>query len=396
VTCKGDGDPKPYVSLDAIESDVGRLLDGAEPEMRESGDAVLYQEGDVLFGKLRPYLAKVLAAGEPGCCSSELLVLRPDHARLDPRYLYYVCLSKPLLDWADASSYGVKMPRTSWELLAEYCVDIPPIDEQRRVAAYLEKQCARIDDLIAEQTRQLQLLDERRRTELDRLVLRGCAADRRTRTANVPWPVTVPDDWPVTPLKLCVDDVTVGIVVTPSKYYADTGVPCLRGLNVRPARVNRHSLVYMSDESNREHSKSILRPGDVVVVRTGDAGAAAVVPEWAVGGNAIDLLLVRPGPRMLPKYAEMLINSHLVREQVTFWSVGALQAHFNVEALANARVVCPPTDEQNAIVRAAADATEKVDRLHAEIGHQIALLIEHRQALVAAAVTGQLPIADAA
>lgn len=74
----------------------------------------------------------------------------------------------------------------------------------------------------------------------------------------------------------------------------DSGVPVLRGLNVRPGRVSADDLVYMSERSNRLHAKSVLRQGDVVVVRTGLAGAAALVPDWAVGGNAVDLLIVRP------------------------------------------------------------------------------------------------------
>jgi hypothetical protein len=154
LTERGDGSQLPYIALENVAGGEGRLLSDAVLEDRDSSDAVPVQPGDVLFGKLRPYLAKVLHVDGEVCASPELLAVRPGDD-LDSRYLYYVCLSKPFLDWAVATSYGVKMPRTSWDLLSQYRPFLPEIRDQRRIADYLDTQCLRINAAVEEQSRLL-------------------------------------------------------------------------------------------------------------------------------------------------------------------------------------------------------------------------------------------------
>ena len=385
-TTGSDGvDERPYIALEHVSPGRGRLLEGIQLETVTRTDAVLCEPGDVLFGKLRPYLAKVVVPEEPSFCSSELLVLRPRDGEMHPRFLYYLCLSKPLVHWAIATSDGVKMPRTDWSSLRQLRIEAPDIETQAAIAARLDAEVAVLDRLTAECVRQLELLQERRQAEVDGLLVHGLD-ESRLRTAHIPWPVRVPRDWDVMSLRYCTDRITVGIVVNPSHYYVDDGVPCLRGLNVRPGRTIDEPLVYMSEESNQLHGKSILRRGDIVVVRTGAAGAAAVVPEWAVGGNAIDLLIVTPGARFRPKFLELLLNSDFVQQQVAIGSVGALQAHFNVAALDAVKVVCPPVEEQDPIVARVEDALGRLDGLRNELELQLRLIDERREAVITSEV----------
>lgn len=111
-TDKGDGTELPYIALEHVESGTGTLVADYQAEDRDSSDAVPARRGDVLFDKLRPYLAKVVHVNADGCASPELLVIRPDQAAINDRYLYYLCLSKPFIDWAIATSYGVNRPRS--------------------------------------------------------------------------------------------------------------------------------------------------------------------------------------------------------------------------------------------------------------------------------------------
>jgi len=311
-------------------------------------------------------------------------------AEVDTRYFQYVLLaSRPGLV---ALGNGTTFSELSGSSLLSARVPAPDVAAQRRAAAFLDEECARIDELITEQQRQLDLLVERRQAELNAILLHGGGATS-LKTVHVPWPVEVPEDWSVMSLGLCADLVTVGIVVNPSAYYEPTGVPCLRGLNIRPGKVSEQDLVYMSPASNELHAKSILRRGDVVIVRTGNAGAAAVVPDWAMGGNAIDLLLLRPGNRFVPQFLEYVINSNFARDQITYRSVGALQAHFNVGALSKLKVPCPPLGVQQRLAAAAGSALQRLDALAAEIRASSALLKEHKQALITAVVTGQKEVA---
>lgn len=153
VTASGE-EPLPFVALENIGSRTGRLLPDAEVPLRvpEPTGMTSFRGGDVLFGKLRPYLAKSWRADRTGICSTELIVMRP-RPTVDARWLGYLAQSDLLVEWAVATSEGVKMPRTSWEKLRLLELDAPSVDEQRAIADYLDAETARIDSVAAARRR---------------------------------------------------------------------------------------------------------------------------------------------------------------------------------------------------------------------------------------------------
>jgi type I restriction enzyme S subunit len=362
----------PFVALENLESRTGDLLPDTELPLvvPNPTGTTSFRPGDVLFGKLRPYLAKSWRADRRGSCSTELIVMRP-RPSVDDRWLAYLAQSDLLVEWAIATSEGVKMPRTSWEKIRLLQVYAPPKPVQRAIADYLDAETARIDALVVTRRRMLQLLDER----LDALI---------TRTLDRP-------DWQLIPLKWTTR-VTVGIVNKPAELYVDVGLPCLRGVNIQPGTVSDSDLVHISAEGNAANAKSILREGDVVVVRTGNAGAAAVVPPWAVGGNCVDLLIVRRADTIDPRFLEIVLNSAVVRRQIAEQSVGALQAHFNTESLAVLRVPVPSTDEQAEVLADLDAARAEARGMRDVVARQVGLLAERRRAVITAAVAGDLAI----
>ncbi len=248
---------------------------------------------------------------------------------------------------------------------------VPPPAEQRAIVDYLDRETARIDTLITEQQRLIVMLRERH----------GAVADLLLNPGG-----------PKYPMKRAVDDITVGIVVNPSAWYAQEGVPALRGLNVRPGRITTDDLVYLSPDGDARHEKSRLHTGDVVVVRTGQAGAAAVVPSTLDGVNAIDLLIVRPGSKVDPEFLSAYLNSPSTRSRIAENSVGAIQGHFNVGALKE--LVFPALslmEQRDRASRWIAQASA-IDTLVAEADKFIALARERRSAIIAAAVTGQIDV----
>ena len=129
-----------------------------------------------------------------------------------------------------------------------------------------------------------------------------------------------------------------------------------------------------------------------MVVRTGNAGTAAVVPDWAVGGNCVDLLIVRRAKGLDPKFLEEVLNSAIVRRQIEEKSVGALQTHFNTESLASLRLPMPEPEQQADAMRAIRAARDEADAMRTTLVQQASLLEERRRAIVTAAVTGQMEI----
>jgi type I restriction enzyme, S subunit len=372
----------PYIKAglaDRASIDVATL-----PKMWASAQEILsldLRAGDLLVlegGEAGRHL--ILAEDLPGAIfQNSLHRIRGD--RSDIRYLYYCLGALRGADWFDAACNAATLKHLTVEKLRALPIpDVPP-DLRAATVERLDRETAHLEDLAAECHAQGRLLAERRQAEIDGLLVHGAGAGD-LRTALIPWEVKVPSHWDVLPLRYCTDRITVGIVINPSHYYVDEGVPVLRGLNIRAGRVNDEALIHFTQASNQLHAKSILRANDVVVVRTGSAGAAAVVPDWMVGGNAIDLLIVTPGYRFIPKFLELLLNSDFVQQQVTTASVGALQAHFNVGALKAVMVVCPPKAEQEATVERLADALGRLDAMSAELDRQLALIEERRRAMI--------------
>ena len=121
-----------------------------------------FQTGDVLFGKLRPYLAKVACPGKPGVCVGEFLVLRPRDGNMSPGYLQQVICSKPVIEVVNASTFGAKMPRAEWQFIGNMEQPVPTLSEQTAIVEYLDKATDDIEAAIARARRQVELLQEYR------------------------------------------------------------------------------------------------------------------------------------------------------------------------------------------------------------------------------------------
>ena len=269
-------------------------------------------------------------------------------------------------------------------------------EEQSAIAAFLDRETAKIDGLVARKERLIDLLQEKRTALITRAVTRGLDPNVPMKDSGVEWLGKIPAHWEVKRLKHQTPEATVGIVVTPSKYYVDEGIPCLRSLNVSRGLIDMQNLVYISENANELHRKSKIFAGDVVVVRTGQAGTAAVVPKELSGANCIDLLIVRRSEELLPQFVYYYLNSHSATSQAEELSVGAIQAHYNTSTLAQLIVPKIPKDEQSRIVIHLDQATGEIDALIAKVHQAIDHLKEFRTALISAAVTGKIDVREEA
>lgn len=152
-------DKSNYIGLENIESFTGKRIGSTSiPD----GDANLFENGDVLFGKLRPYLSKSLFVKEKGCCSGEILVMVPK--LIQQKYLYYITLSNDFVKQVNDSTYGAKMPRASWDYIGNLLIPIPPTDEQNKICKFLDEKCIEIDELIKRQNEIVDRLNEYKET----------------------------------------------------------------------------------------------------------------------------------------------------------------------------------------------------------------------------------------
>ncbi|TXH86411.1 MAG: restriction endonuclease subunit S [Thauera aminoaromatica] len=389
-------DHAEYVGLENIESWTGRMI-ASEPKAdkdseAETGLANVFREGDVLFGKLRPYLAKACQAPRDGVCSTELLVMQPAEA-LNPRFLLYELLTPDFVGAVDASTFGARMPRASWDFIGSLEIRLPPLETQSIIANYLDRETARIDRLIAAKERMLALLEEKRAALISRVVTRGLDPNVPLKPSGQEWLGEIPAHWQVQPIKYL---AVVGNGSTPSvdnaDYWDDQGYPWLNSsvVNVSPVTVASR---FVTETALRECHLPKIQPPAVLVGITGQGktrGMAAVLGVEAT----INQHLAFIKPRTQALCADYLC--HLLGHAYAFLrsdsdGAGSTKGAITCEQLANMKIPVPPRCEQIEICARIGQSLAVSMPVRSKIQASLDLLTERRAALITAAVTGQIP-----
>lgn len=154
------------VALENIESWSGTYLDTTS---EYDGIGVRFKEGDILFGKLRPYLAKVYLAEKDGEALGDIWILRSKSSCFSG-YIHKILLSKKIIDVIDSSTYGTKMPRADWGTNSKLCIPVPPFSEQETITSFLDTISFNIECAISNATKQISLLQERKQIIINDVV----------------------------------------------------------------------------------------------------------------------------------------------------------------------------------------------------------------------------------
>ena len=309
-------------------------------------------------------------------------------------FLMYLLKHAASQDWINIICNRATIAHLTSEKLGDLMIPRAPLAEQRAIAAFLDRETVKIDELVGKKQRLIKLLQEQRTALIDRVVTNGLDSSVPTKKTEVEWLNEIPARWNVSKLKSMVPAITVGIVVTPSKYYVESGVPCLRSLNIARGYISTDDFVFISECANLLHRKSRIFSGDVVVVRTGRAGAAVVVPPELHGANCIDLLIIRKSDDISPRFLYYYMNSRSIRAQVEANSVGSIQEHYNTHTLSDLYVPNVPLQEQCKIATFLDVETARIDALADRVRAATDLLNELRAALICAAVTGKIDVSD--
>ena len=154
------------IALENIESFTGKYI---ETDSKYVGEDNIFQKDDILFGKLRPYLAKVFLCKCDGVAFGDLLTFRPRN-NFDSKFAFYLLISAQFIKTVDSSTYGSKMPRASSSFINEMLIGVPAKEEQLQIVKYIEKQTVKIDKAIELQQNYITKLKEYKASLIDSVV----------------------------------------------------------------------------------------------------------------------------------------------------------------------------------------------------------------------------------
>ena len=182
----------PYIGLENIVSWNGNYID--TDSVYDRNQSLVFAADDILWGKLRPYLAKVYHAPRNGCCSGEFCVIRVmDH--LDKRYFWNLLITSEFVETVNRSTYGTKMPRANADFIKNIKVPIPPVDEQERIACFLDSECSRIDAVIEKTRASIEEYKKLKQSVITEAVTKGIRPNRQMKDSGVEWIGEIPADW---------------------------------------------------------------------------------------------------------------------------------------------------------------------------------------------------------
>lgn len=355
-----------------------------------TGDVVVVEGGQGGFGR-----AAYVDEDLPGWgFQNSINRLRPI-SDFDGRFIAFYLIALRASGFIRAYSNVVSMPHLTAEKLARIPMPLPPLEEQRAISDYLDRETARIDMLIEEQQRLIEMLRERRGAAISSAVARGLDETVVLKDSGLPGAGPVPAHWEVMPLRYTISfQEGPGIMAAD---FRDEGVPLLRVSCVRAARSTLEGCNYLDpDDVARRWSHFRVDLGDLLISASASMGTVSEVTEETVGAVPYTgIIRIKPG-RMHKDFIRWFVVSGEFIDQVDSLKTGSTIQHFGPTHLAQMRVALPPIDEQRQIAAYLDEQTAKIDTLIAEAERFIELSKERRSALITAAVTGQIDVRETA
>ncbi len=373
------------VPMELLSNDGG--IDVSNQQLMEdiSTGLPLFEKGDVLFAKITPCMENGKGAfvrqlpTRYAFGSTEFHVLRAGN-KVNGQFLYYATFNPIYRAYAAENMVGAAgQKRVSSRFLKDTRLFLPPLPEQQRIAAYLDASCAAIDAAVAAKRRQLETLDELRKS-----IIHAFFADHSGA------------------IKERVKDVAAKITsgVTPdggSAGYLDSGIPLLRSQNVHFDGLRLDDVAYISEETHAGMRGSQLKPRDVLLNITGASiGRCTFVPDGFGEGNVNQhVCVIRSGPRIDHRFLAAFLSSPMGQDQIFSTFTGASRQGLSHSDLGLIRIPFPKVSVQREIVAKIEQNDLKQRSLFGCIESQIATLTAYRKSLIHECVTGQRRITEA-
>lgn len=357
----------PKIALENIESWTGKYI---ETDSDFMGEGVEFKKDDILFGKLRPYLAKVYKAEFAGQAVGDIYVFRGNEEQ-NPEYLKYLLLSYPFISVVDGSTYGAKMPRANWDFISHLVLPCPPKTEQVTIAAYLDHKVSQIDATIEEKEQMLEDLKNYRSAIISEAVTKGLDRNVEMRDSGIDKFPMIRSNWNTSKLKY-IASIRSGSALPINNIKKDALYEVYGG----------NGCMGRADEYNTESPAIIIGRvgalcGNVHLIKT---------KKW-VTDNALILNIKRD------------VTYEYLYYYLTAYDLNTLNSSNAQPLITGTKVLdvvtpMPSLNEQIMIANYLDDKTSMIDETIDQITVQIVELKSYKSSLITEAVTGKIDLRD--
>lgn len=357
----------PKIALENIESWTGKYI---ETDSEFMGEGVEFKKDDILFGKLRPYLAKVYKAEFTGQAVGDIYVFRGNEEQA-PEYLKYLLLSYPFISVVDGSTYGAKMPRANWDFISHLVLPCPPKIEQKNIATYLDRKVSQIDATIAEKEQMLEALKNYRSAIISEAVTKGLDRNVEIRDSGIDKFPMIRSNWNTSKLKY-IASIRSGSALPINNIKKDALYEVYGG----------NGCMGRADEYNTESPAIIIGRvgalcGNVHLIKT---------KKW-VTDNALILNIKRD------------VTYEYLYYYLTAYDLNTLNSSNAQPLITGTKVLdvvtpMPSLNEQIMIANYLDDKTSMIDETIDQITVQIVELKSYKSSLITEAVTGKIDLRE--
>ena len=322
-------------------------------------------------------------------CGYHLTILRPG-SDVEGKFIHWLFQAAPMRSRLETLATGLTRVGLSQQALKDLVIPLPSLEEQRRIAAFLDHETARIDELVHEQERLRTQLLEKRSAVISASATTGLDDEALTRDSGVAWLGEVSSEWSLVRL-LHVSRIRSGLVDPTDERFVDFTLIAPNHVESETGRLLELST---AREQGAISGKYRCYHGDVIYSKIRPALAKACLSPGDEVLCSADMYAIAPGERLLSEFLLLFLLSDAFTRFAVLESDRVAMPKINQESLKDCWIPLPPIHEQQVIVERAFAALKDVDALLDESNRLIDLLLERRAALISAAVTGQLDLRD--
>jgi type I restriction enzyme S subunit len=322
----------------------------------------VFRPGQVLFGKRRAYQRKVAVADFSGVCSGDIYVLEPKGNALLPELLPFICQTEAFFEHAVGTSAGSLSPRTNWESLASFEFMLPPIEEQRRIAAALRAARMAAEAGVAV----LASVEVLLRSAIDATAQRGVRSQQLRPLDDL-----VSPDRPI----------CYGILMPGTGF--EGGVPVIKVKDYPNGHIVTKDLLLTDPKMDEEFRRSRLRAGDLLISIRGTIGRLARVPKTLDGANITqDTARLSIRPEVNVDYVRAMLESSYVQRQIATFTTGLAVQGINIGELRRVQIPLVNSSLQAELVQKVVVIRQAMSAVSARRQQALGLLCNVRESML--------------